>query len=55
MNESGDVGLGVRMAVAATLSAVIVAAVTILVGRALIDEPKATLQARSAPLVLVSR
>ena len=55
MNESGDVGLGVRMAVAATLSAVIVAAVTILVGRALIHDPQAAPQARSTPLVLVSR
>lgn len=55
MSQAGDVGLGVRMALAATASAVAVAAVTILVGRALISEPRAEPQRRSSPLVLVSR
>jgi hypothetical protein len=55
MDERGDVGLGVRMVLAAVVSALIVAALTITIGRALIVEPTASQQARSAPLVLVSR
>jgi hypothetical protein len=55
MDEHGGVGQGVRMVLAATVSAVIVAALTIAVGRALIGEPASAPQTRSAPLVLVSR
>jgi hypothetical protein len=55
MDEHGDVGQGVRMVLAATVSAVVVAAVTIAVGRALIVEPASAPQTRSATLVLVSR
>lgn len=55
MNDNGDVGLGVRMALAATVSALVVAALTIVVGRALIVDPTTAEHTRTAPLVLVSR
>ncbi len=55
MDERGDVGLGVRMVLAATVSALVVAALTVVIGRALIVEPANMPQTRSAPLVLVSR
>ncbi|WP_157072444.1 hypothetical protein [Brevundimonas bacteroides] len=55
MDEDGDVGQGVRMALAATVSAVIVAALTIAAGQALIVDPASAAQSRTAPLVLVSR
>lgn len=43
------------MVLAATISAVVVAALTIAIGQALIVDPAAVEQKRSAPLVLVSR
>jgi hypothetical protein len=55
MNEGGDVRLGVRMALVAAVSALVVAALTIVIGRALIVEPTTAHLSRSEPLVLVSR
>ncbi len=55
MDEGGDVGQGVRMVLAATVSALVVAALTIIIGRTLIVEPHVNPPARPASLMLVSR
>lgn len=54
MDERGGFGLGVRMVLAATVSAVVVAGLTIAVGRSFVETP-ATQQTRTAPLILISR
>ncbi len=55
MEDNGDVWLGVRMALAATVSALVVAVLTIVVGRAFMVEPPPPEQARGTSLTLVSR
>jgi hypothetical protein len=55
MEQDGDLGQGVRMVLAGTVSALVVAALTIAVGRALIADPLNEPPARSSPLILVSR
>lgn len=55
MNEGGDVGQGVRMVLAATVSAVVVAALTIVVGQRLIDAPSGPAPTRSVSVISASR
>jgi hypothetical protein len=56
MDNQEELGLGVRMVLAAAVSAVVVAGLTIAVGRALMLEPTTTAPAtRTEPLILVAR
>ena len=54
MDERGGFGLGVRMVLAGTVSALVVASLTIAIGRSVV-EPPASQQTRDAPLILISR
>ncbi len=55
MEQDGDLGQGVRMVLAGTVSALVVAALTIAIGRTLITDAHDEPPARSSPLILVSR
>lgn len=54
MDDQDGIGTGGRMVLAATVSAVVVAALVILVGGPLIDRMIATPAARPVPLVLTA-
>ncbi len=54
MDERGGIGLGVRMVLAGAVSALVVASLTIAIGRSVV-EPPASQQTRTSPLILISR
>jgi hypothetical protein len=54
MDERGGFGLGVRMLLAGAVSALVVASLTIAIGRSVV-EPPASQQTRTSPLILISR
>lgn len=54
MDDQDGLGTGVQMVIAATVSAVVVAALVILIGGPLLERTQATPGTRTAPLVLIA-